>query len=69
MILGIAHSPGKIKQFCGQIHDLLKTWVLVQVAPSGLEEVKFETIASIVFSCLIEKGTATLNTMVILDTY
>ena len=58
-ILGIAHGPGQIKQFCGQIHDLLKKWVLVQVEPSESEEVKFQTAAFceyFVFSCLIRKG-------------
>jgi len=42
-ILGIAHGPGQIKQFYGQIHDLLEKRVLVQVEPSELEEVKFQT--------------------------
>ena len=42
-ILGMAHGPGQIKQFCDQIHDLLKKWVLVQVELSKTEEVKFQT--------------------------
>jgi len=50
-ILGIAHGLGQIKQFCGQIHDLLKKQVLVQVELSESEEVKFQTAGFLWVMC------------------
>ena len=51
-ILGIAHGSGQIKQFCGQIHDLLKKRVLVQVEPSESEEVNFQTTGFLWVFCV-----------------
>ena len=42
-ILGIAHGPDNIKEFCDQGHDLLEKQVLVQIEPSKMKEVKFLT--------------------------
>ena len=59
-ILHIVHGPGNIKEFCGQDHDLLKKWVLVQIEPSKMRRSNFLPPVSheyFAFSCLIKKGT------------
>ena len=50
-ILDIAHVLGQIKQLCGQICDPLKKWVLVQVEPSKMEQVKFHTVSFLWVLC------------------
>ena len=42
-ILDVTHATGQIKQFHGQIHDLLEKWVQAQIKPSQTEEVNFQT--------------------------